>query len=207
MCSRWAAIAAWAAGLSAGVPAQEGGELLVEVVGLALDRGPLGGAVVAGAPGGLGVLGGGAPAGVGLVGVGGGVEVGEQGGDGVAGHGCVLLEAGERGVDGGDEVVELFAAAEQLGPLLAQGGGAVEVGVVEHGGDLVQLEAERAQAQGVLQAQEVAVVVEAVAGAAAGGGLDEAELVVVVERAHGDAGVAREFADGVGHEAGPRRAR
>ncbi len=75
----------------------------------------------------------------------------------------------------------------------------VRVRVVEQGGDLFEREAELAVEQDLLQPVEVAVAVAPVARVAALAGREQADGVVVVQRAHGHSGEARHLSHGVAH--------
>ena len=71
------------------------------------------------------------------------------------------------------------------------------LGVVQQRRDLRQREAKRSPDQDLLQSREVVVGVQPVAGLRPLAGRKQAELVVVVERAHGDARELGNFADGL----------
>jgi len=73
----------------------------------------------------------------------------------------------------------------------------VEAGVVERAADLLQREAQLAAEEDLQQTQEVVLVVDQVAGLGALLGDEEADLVVVVERADRHADDPRDLAHSV----------
>ena len=103
----------------------------------------------------------------------------------------------DRRVDrGGQHPQPVHLAPDQL-PLAHERPQAIVVGVVQQRRDLREREAERSQDQDLLQPREVVVGVQPVAGLRSLAGRQQAELVVVVERAHGDARELGDFADGL----------
>jgi hypothetical protein len=82
----------------------------------------------------------------------------------------------------------------------------VEVLVVECAGDRVEWEAERAQRDDPVEAVDVVLAVHAVPARRALGGRQQPDLVVVMERAHREAGAPRELAD-LPHGANARASR
>jgi hypothetical protein len=79
----------------------------------------------------------------------------------------------------------------------------VEVGVVEDRGDGVEADADLAVAEDLLQPRQVVVAVDAVARSTAVARAQQSDLVVVVQRAHGDAGHPRHFSHRAIHRISP----
>jgi hypothetical protein len=74
----------------------------------------------------------------------------------------------------------------------------VEAGVVEGAADLLQREAELAAEEDLLQAQQVVLVSDAVAGLRARVGDEKPDVVVAMKRAHRDARDPGDLAHSVG---------
>jgi hypothetical protein len=96
-------------------------------------------------------------------------------------------------------LLQLLDPGGQQVVLAAQVRARVRLRVVEQGRDLVEREAEFPVEQDLLQPVEVGVVVAPVACVAALAGGQQADVVVVVQRAHGDSGEARDLSYGVAH--------
>jgi hypothetical protein len=94
---------------------------------------------------------------------------------------------------------QLLDPGGQQPVLAAQVCARVRVRVVEQGGDLLEREAELPVEQDLLQPVEVGVVVAPVARVAAFARDEQADVVVVVQRAHRDTGEARDLSHGVAH--------
>jgi hypothetical protein len=84
-------------------------------------------------------------------------------------------------------------------PLGDQRGAPVEVGRGHHPLHVLQREAELAEEEDLLEARQVVVGVEAVAGVRAPRGGEQADGVVVMEGPHADAREPGDLADGVSH--------
>src|SRR5690606_3711756 len=107
------------------------------------------------------------------------------------------LELGDRAVDRADETAVTLRFRLDPCPVRLERGEPVEGRVIEDGGDLLQREAELAMQQDLLQPQELFFLVVAVAVVADVRGLEEADLVVMVQRADGDARELRKLLDGI----------
>jgi len=96
-------------------------------------------------------------------------------------------------IDRGDGLVELMALREQGIALFAQD--VLEPGVrLEQPSDLFQRNAEEFENHDLLEAREIVGGIEAVTGARTLPGAQEPQLIVVVQRTHGDTGELGKFA-------------
>jgi hypothetical protein len=96
-------------------------------------------------------------------------------------------------------LLQLLDPGGQQFVLAAQVRARVRSRIVEQGGDLVEREAELSVEQDLLQPVEVGVAVTPVAGVAALARDEQADVVVVVQRAHRDSGESGDLSHGVAH--------
>ncbi|HET9619771.1 MAG TPA: hypothetical protein VFP84_00295 [Kofleriaceae bacterium] len=106
------------------------------------------------------------------------------------------IEGGQGAVERGEHRVDLRAPGDQRVAVLAEHGGAARrIGRAgERRADLGERHADRAQHQHLVEPMHVVVVVQPVAGRGPLRRSDQADLVVVMERAHGHAGQSRKLA-------------